>query len=371
MPNQSAQAGIPNFAQWIQNNSQTVQQITGSSGFQNYLYNTLVQGQGVIRPDDLVSFTFPAPVTKTAMNFDQAFEQTKKYLRSGLVPMLWGNPGIGKSTLGRLVAETYDLLFIDMRLTSMDPVDLNGFVHKDLETRTFDYLPWARFPLETTPLPLNPKTQQPCKGWLILVDELPNASRQHLAAAYRLFLDRMVGQEKLHPKALLMAGGNLVGQGLAGPMPSALISRLAHVHMEAALTPSLESLLGPSLSRFLRDHPKFLYKETELPNTPFPTLRTWEMVRHYIDKNGFDLDGLQGIVGTEAAVSYYSAHQHQEEVLTLLNGVEPFPMDKAQDLIDSMGVSELQKHLHRFPGEWKTIAEVRLQELLDRNATPT
>lgn len=320
------------------------------------------------------------------MNFDQAFEQAKKYLRSRIVTMLWGNPGIGKSALGRLLADTYELKFIDMRLSSMDPVDLNGYVHKDEQARTFDYLPWARFPLQDAELPImfdangqvileevaerdpsgkvGTKVQSKrYKGWLILVDELPNSPRQNLAAAYKLFLDRMIGQEKLHDKCFLMAGGNLAGQGLAGALPPPLISRMAHITMEAEITPALAGILGASLTRFLTNHPKFMYKEPKAPNEPFPTLRTWEMAKHYIDKCGVDLQGLTGIVGTDAAVAYYSFQQQETELLELLKGVEPFPMDRSQDLINLMNAVELERHMHRFQGEWKSIASVDLAKM--------
>lgn len=295
------------------------------------------------------------------MNFDQAFKLAVTFLRANIVCALWGHPGIGKSALGQLLADTFELEFIDIRLGMVEPVDLNGFVHKDEVLRNFDYLPWARFPLESTPLPPGKK------GWLIMFDEVNTAPRQNLAASYKIFHDRMVGGAKLHPNCRLMMGGNLVGQGLAGALPSPLVSRAAHITMMPELTPSVRNILGPSISAFLSNHPKFIYQEPDQPNTPYPTLRTWEMVHNHQKANGKGqpIEALSAIVGTSAAVSYMSFVQKEEELLDHLKGVEPFPLEYAQDLLDYLAtdVTQLDKHLHRFPGEWSTIAKVRSESI--------
>lgn len=302
------------------------------------------------------------------MNFDKALKLAITFLKANIVFALWGVPGIGKSALGQLLANMYDLEFIDIRLGQIDPVDLNGFVHKDVENGSFDYLPWARFPLVDTPLPPGKK------GWLIMFDEINTAPRQNLAASYKVFLDRLIGSKKLHPRCRLMMGGNLVGQGLAGALPSPLVSRGAHIMMTPELTPSMATILGQSIFSFLTNHPKFIYLETTEPNTPFPTLRTWEMAKDYIAANGDAvsplLEGLSCIVGSAAAVSYVSFAQQEEELLTALQGIGPFDLEKCQDLLEYLAgnIVLLDKHKHRFPGEWKTIADVRSESI--KNGTP-
>ena len=294
------------------------------------------------------------------MNFDKAYDLAVNFLKANIVFALWGHPGIGKSALGQLLSDNYNLEFIDIRLGQIDPVDLNGFVHKDEKHGTFDYLPWARFPLEDTPLP-------PGKdGWLIMFDEVNTAPRQNLAASYKIFLDRAVGSRKLHPRCRLMMGGNLVGEGLAGALPSPLVSRGAHIVMTPELTPTVKKILGPGIAGFLSNYPKFIYQETQEANTPFPTLRTWEMVSNYEKKIGVaTLEALSCIVGSAAAVSYISYQQQTKNLTTLLSGIEMFPLDKAQDLLEylAVDVTELDKQLHRFPNEWHTIAKVRSEAI--------
>lgn len=295
------------------------------------------------------------------MNFDKALDLAVTFLRADIVFALWGHPGIGKSALGQLLADRFQLEFIDIRLGQIDPVDLNGFVHKDEKSGTFDYLPWARFPLEDTPLP------EGKNGWLIMFDEVNTAPRQNLAASYKIFLDRMIGSKKLHPRCRLMMGGNLVGEGLAGALPSPLVSRTAHITMTPELTPGVCKILGPSISAFLTNHPKFIYMEPDAPNTPFPTLRTWDMLRqHQVSNTTSSLEAMTSIVGSSAAVSYTSFVMREQELTQHINGVEAFPLEHAQDLLDylSTDVTELQKHLHRFPGEWATIAKVKVESLL-------
>jgi len=294
------------------------------------------------------------------MNFDKALDLCVTFLRANIMFALWGHPGIGKSALGRLLADKFFLEFIDIRLGQIDPIDLNGFVHKNELAGNFDYLPWARFPLVDTPLPPGKK------GWLICFDEVNTAGRQHLAAAYKVFLDRMIGQAKLHPNCRLMMGGNLIGEGLAGALPSPLVSRVAHIVLTPELTPTVRTILGPSISAFLTNHPKFIYQEPTEQNSPYPTLRTWEMARIHKDANGkTSLEALSAMVGNAAAVSYTSFAMQEEELLTAIQGVEAFPLEKCQDLLEYLAcnIVELDRHLHRFPGEWKTIATVRSESI--------
>lgn len=47
------------------------------------------------------------------------------YFRAGLVPMISGSPGIGKSAILRAIARMFNLKMIDLRLAQCDPTDLN------------------------------------------------------------------------------------------------------------------------------------------------------------------------------------------------------------------------------------------------------
>ena len=53
--------------------------------------------------------------------------------------------------------------------------------------------------------------------------------------------------------------------------------------------------------------------------------------------------------------------------IEIIKGVEAFPLDRSQDLLDYLlsDIGELQKHLHRFAPEWNTIAKVRVESALN------
>ena len=158
-----------------------------------------------------------------------------------------------------------------------------------------------------------------------------------------------------------MAGGNLVGQGLAGALPSPLVSRLSHIQMDAVLVPEHKQILGTSIYHFLAQHPKFVYAEPEGPNLPFPTLRTWEMASKIQDTN---VEAYTAIVGLAAATEYVVHLTEEKQILQIIhNNSDPFPIDRSQNILDYLKVDKtaLEKNLGRFEGEWAILAELELK----------
>lgn len=209
-------------------------------------------------------------------------------------------------------------------------------------------------------------------GWLIMFDEANTAPRQNLAASYKIFLDRAVGSHKLHPNCRLMMGGNLIGEGLAGMLPSPLVSRLAHIEVTPELVPAHENILGPRIFGFLRNNPKYLYVQPTEPNTPFPTLRTWEFVHNYEKANqNPTIEGYTGIVGLDAAVNYVAYLQTHRTNEAILNSTEPFELDQSQDILEFLkkDVIALASNLHRFQGEWHVLAKVELDTIRENMAS--
>lgn len=296
------------------------------------------------------------------MNYDKAYQLALEYVKADIPVALWGNPGIGKSALAKQLADEFKLQLIDIRLSTIDPVDLTGFVHKDEASGTFTYLPYEEFPLEDTPLP------EGKVGWLLLLDEMNTAPRQNLAAAYKIVLDRKVGRRKLHSRCRIMAAGNLVG-GIAGALPAPLVSRFAHIYMTPELTDGLRNILGPDISRFLTNNPKLMYKEAEEPNTPYPTFRTWAMARQYLDRNAgkYINDGLAGIVGNTAMMQYIIYAKNARDLDSLTEGSDPFPLEVSQDLLDFLSPEALKANLGRFVGEWHALAKHKLSKIAEES----
>lgn len=79
-----------------------------------------------------------------------------------LVPMITGNPGIGKSDIVKQVANKLNLQLIDVRLSQMDSSELLGFpTIKDGKTI---FVPPDIFPITTDPLPKGKD------GWLVFLN---------------------------------------------------------------------------------------------------------------------------------------------------------------------------------------------------------
>lgn len=226
-------------------------------------------------------------------------------LKAGLVPMLRGSPGISKSAVFHMIADEDELLVIDARFAGYDPTDINGFPDLDRETGIASYYPLDTFPLEDRELPMNPKTGRPYRGWLVLCDELTSAPGAVQAASYKLFLDRMVGQRKLHPEVRLAAAGNLdTDNAITHEMSTALISRLINF----VVLPDFkfwmkwaqgEGGIRPIITSFLEWRQNAFYTfDNAQPNQPFASPRTWEFVNSLLNVwNGNPIGKLVPIAG--------------------------------------------------------------------------
>ncbi len=150
-------------------------------------------------------------------------------LKAQLMYMLLGSPGIGKSAIVQEVADDFDMLVIDLRLAQCDPTDLNGFPSIDAARQKAGYMPMDTYPLQGETPPTNPKTGQPYQGWILFLDEFNSADKGVQKAAYKLCLDRMVGQFHLHERCLIIGAGNLeTDNAIVEEMSSALQSRMIH-----------------------------------------------------------------------------------------------------------------------------------------------
>lgn len=160
---------------------------------------------------------------KTSLNV--AKKHIPTLLAAKIVPFMHSSPGIGKSSVGHQIAKAYKLVFIDLRLSDRDPSDMNGL--PQFVDNKAQFVPFSTFPLQGEKVP------EGYNGWLIMLDEFNSASHATQAAAYKLVLDRMVGEYHLHDKVAMIAAGNLEDDNaIVNPMSSALISRFAHFYIE-------------------------------------------------------------------------------------------------------------------------------------------
>ena len=143
---------------------------------------------------------------------------------AGKVPFIKGSPGIGKSDIIRQVAEELNLKVIDFRLSQADPTDLQGFPGV-VEGRSTFY-PGEMFPIEGDEIPAG------YNGWLLFLDEMNSAPLSVQAAAYKLCLDKQIGQYSLHKNVAIVGAGNKsTDKAITQRIGTAMQSRLVHLNM--------------------------------------------------------------------------------------------------------------------------------------------
>jgi len=179
--------------------------------------------------------------------------------------MIWGAPGIGKSSIVTQTAAAHNIGFIDVRLSQLAPTDLRG-----LPVAENGLSRW--YPPEFLP--------QSGHGILFL-DEINLAPPTMQGMAQQLILDRRVGGYVVPEGWFIWAAGNRKeDRAIVFDMPAPLANRFIHLDVEA----DLDSFKHYALTHKLHEHiiafvlfrASLLHKfEPQQPAWPSP--RTWEM----------------------------------------------------------------------------------------------
>lgn len=207
-----------------------------------------------------------------------------RVMRAGLVAFMRGSPGIGKSAIARSLAEEFNLKLIDHRMSTSAPEDLSGLPHFN-ERGEAVFAPFAElFPLENTPLPDGKD------GWLLFLDEFTSAHKDVQAAGYKLVLDKMTGQHKLHPNvAIVCAGNKETDRAIVNKLGTAMQSRLVTLELDISFDEWLTEVALPQkydsrIVAFLSMYPAklFDFKPDHEGNT-FCCPRTWEFMDRLVN----------------------------------------------------------------------------------------
>lgn len=220
-------------------------------------------------------------------------------IQANLVPFIQSSPGIGKSALGKLISKKYKLKLIDHRLSTSAPEDLSGLPRFD-EKGHARFAPFADlFPLEDAEVP------EGMDGWLLFLDEFNSASKSVQAAAYRLILDREVGQHKLHPRVAIICAGNLsTDRAIVNNLSTAMQSRLVHIHMVHDFDQWLMDVAIPQhydarIIAFLNQNPsKLMDFRPDHNDRTFCCPRTWEFMNALVKDKEVNNDRAALFAGT-------------------------------------------------------------------------
>ncbi|MFA5024275.1 MAG: AAA family ATPase [Patescibacteria group bacterium] len=233
------------------------------------------------------------------MKLSDAYRIVKDSIKQNTPIMLWGPPGIGKSSLIHQIAEELGRNVLDLRLAQLEPTDLRGVPMPDTKIgRARWYLPafWPNraeedITREVEKTDKNGKktveieivTKKGCcpeGSGIVFLDEIEKAPISVKNASLQLVLDRAIGTYVLPDDWAIVCAGNREEDGcFSAPLGSALSNRMIHLDIEADVdawamwardNDVLEDVIG-----FLHFKPELLYKQTE--EHAFPTPRSWVM----------------------------------------------------------------------------------------------
>ncbi len=234
-----------------------------------------------MRPDDLTATLTSIIPTKRAV-------------------MLWGPPGVGKSSIVHQAVNSLNLDIIDVRAVLLDPCEIRG-----LPTVANGKATWC------------PPTFWPLKGegrkpGVIFLDELPNAAPSVQSALLQGVLDFKIGEVEIDPNWTWVCAGNRM-EDRAGShrMISSLMNRLIHVDLEVSAEDwnewALTSGVTPEVRSFIKFRPNLLFNfEPSANPRAFPTPRSWSMVSDVLKATPKNLVQrvVAGCVGEGAAAEF-------------------------------------------------------------------
>jgi hypothetical protein len=218
--------------------------------------------------------------------------------------MLWGTRGVGKSSVVRQVAQHFGVPLVDLRLTTIEPVDLRGAIYADERQGRTVWFPPEFLPTEETP------------AGILFLDELTAADQRLQISAYSLILDRRVGHYRLPDGWMIVAAGNASFHGaVSHDMGTALADRLFHLHVQTAIDAFLAHAqahgFAPEVMAYLRVRPDKLddtAAQLAADHLVGASPRGWEDVSHVLQA-GLPEPALrvfvQGRIGAANAAEFF------------------------------------------------------------------
>ena len=300
----------------------------------------------------------------------QVIRLLRAYIEARIVPMIVGSPGVGKSDLVRQVAATYGLKLIDVRLAQCDPTDLCGFPR--INNGRAGYAPMDTFPIEGDKVP------EGYNGWLIFLDELTSAPMAVQAAAYRLILDRQVGQHPMHKNVVMVAAGNRTeDNAIVMDISTALQSRMAWIDMVVDKEDWLDWAMEHKMHHFITDYIKFkpsalyTFKPDHTDHT-YACPRSWEFTNRLMpllnDKQDF-LHLLSGVISEGVArefIGFTRVYKELPKIEAITSNPNTVHIPQEPSVLFALSgslanhatkdnIGKLMKYIQRMPEEFQVV----------------
>ena len=232
------------------------------------------------------------------MKYSQALRITLAILKSGGVPYLEGEPGLGKTALARQIAKQLGGNLIYAPVPTMAREDWTGIPDVSGAMTTFKPMDWL------------PRAERDGDVGVLLIDELPQGDEGVLNGAARLLLERELHGYQLPDGWSVIATGNR-SKDRAGcrPLPTHVRDRLTVVPLEADVDDwaawAGQSGIDHRVVGYVRHRPDAL-QEFDPKAEVSPTARSWSAVSAllpHIESRDY-LPALSGLIGQGRAAEF-------------------------------------------------------------------
>jgi len=189
------------------------------------------------------------------MRLSSAYLHCKNAIKEKVPVMLWGPPGIGKSSLVHQIGEDLGFVnkrsgqnnIIDLRLAQLEPTDLRGVPMPNRDTMRADWFLPSFWPERATEdgertvidndgnetLVSYKAGECPSGPGLLFLDEIEKAPVSVKNAALQLILDRRIGSYQLPDDWAMLCAGNREEDGcFSAPLGKALENRMIHFEID-------------------------------------------------------------------------------------------------------------------------------------------
>jgi hypothetical protein len=284
--------------------------------------------------------------------------QSDESLSASLPPvMVWGAPGVGKSTIVKSLAKEMGLGFVDVRLAQMESIDIRGLPVPNTEKHNVQWLPSDIFPIDNE------------KGGIIFLDELSAAPKDVQVASYELILDRQLGGGsvyKVPSKWYIVAAGNRsCDRAVSTTMSSALANRMMHLEIEANAQDwvawAVANGVHPAVIGFIQFKPQLLLSvDDQNLERGFPTPRSWERVSEMckvLKNENLLRKAVYGLVGVPAGqqfMEFFKIANNLENVYEMMTDPKKKIVIPSRDDLKYALTSAMVYHIWRGKDEAET-----------------
>lgn len=203
-------------------------------------------------------------------NVELTFAQLKPLIladiKSGNVPLLLGQPGIGKSSLVRAISDEFDSKTFTVHANFLATTeDLTGMRLVDNPNRAsqIKYVP-AFYPQASITRAIDYAQSNPDKKVILFLDEINRTTPEVTSALLSLITEREIGDITLPDNICLIAAGNDDGNVVA--LDTASVTRFALYHTAPSASLWLDVMngkLNPYVEKAIKKNPDLIMAEEE------------------------------------------------------------------------------------------------------------